>query len=717
MSAYGKSPQQQPEYDTRPQSQHLPNPQSSYGSYTAQSHYTTPSQQQQLAHIPHSHSQSQQHTSAIGEATYPSRGYEEHQTGPLIPRVMGYTPQIGVEGTPFSVFLHCPTDLTADSRQFRFMFGSRRCNATIHKHEGSGMYRLSGETPAFALTGWVAPQVTVYMNMEDEEGQELGTVDVGTFTYTDATTQQSYSSPPRATKLKRKLTAEPEDSTTRSPAKRSTQPIRPKSEDYGYGYQPQGPGQYPPYASHAGTERAYGIYSGYDHPEQATHAPGYQPQTSPPRNYTYGSYSTDGLQQSATQPGQPWAQPYPVQSSGAQASAVPQSGRPIRNDGPPDQQPPSLPSPSNTPNPTLIRTSTLQQSTHTAPGAVQGGPSGTGSGFNPYGIYPHKALLEIQGELNDMAHNWTSEEWDNRRRLVQFWRRQKGSTIHTTFRPVAPNERQPNSICISCIWWAEKRECYVTSVDCIYLLESLIAVRFTVEEKNRIRRNLEGCKPLTVSKAKPDSENFFKLIMAFPNPKPRNIEKDVKVFPWAVLTHALKKIIGKYSASYSSTASVIPAVPGGSAYPGGPGESTKSGPSDAPPSRVPSPPSATDSKSSAGPSASITGTAGPPSLKQPPLTTSPPIQRTSGQDLQPHTALPPPSSQHGNMWHAQQPLAPPTTGQRNWDMAAYLEANPTANPAGAQVVHYSHGPITSEDREPVSGSGPPVQLPSDVNVP
>jgi hypothetical protein len=34
--------------------------------------------------------------------------------------------------------------------------------------------------------------------------------------------------------------------------------------------------------------------------------------------------------------------------------------------------------------------------------------------------------------------------------------------------------------------------------------------------------------------------------MGFPNPKPRNIEKDVKVFPWEVLGSALKKIIGKY---------------------------------------------------------------------------------------------------------------------------------------------------------------------------
>lgn len=86
----------------------------------------------------------------------------------------------------------------------------------------------------------------------------------------------------------------------------------------------------------------------------------------------------------------------------------------------------------------------------------------------------------------------------------------------------------------------------MTSVDTIYLLESLVANHFTVEEKNRIRRNLEGYRPMTVSKGKPDSENFFKIIMGFPSPKPRNIEKDVKVFPWKILAPALKKIVGKY---------------------------------------------------------------------------------------------------------------------------------------------------------------------------
>jgi hypothetical protein len=159
-----------------------------------------------------------------------------------------------------------------------------------------------------------------------------------------------------------------------------------------------------------------------------------------------------------------------------------------------------------------------------------------------------KAKLNIVGDLESMAQSWTTEECDNRRRIVLFRKHQQGATLTATFKPVSVNERPPNSICISCIYWAEKGDCYVTSVDTIHLLEQLVAApaRFTVEEKNRIRRNLEGFRPLTVSKAKPDSEEFFKIIMGFPNPKPRNIEKDVKVFPWKILAQALKKIISKY---------------------------------------------------------------------------------------------------------------------------------------------------------------------------
>jgi hypothetical protein len=169
--------------------------------------------------------------------------------------------------------------------------------------------------------------------------------------------------------------------------------------------------------------------------------------------------------------------------------------------------------------------------------------------------YPLKAVLKLNGDLDAMAERWSVEEFEARRRLVQFTRRQNGGTIHADFKSIAPEDRSPNSITISCIWWEEKMECFVTSVNTIFLLESLLAVRFTVEERNRIRRNLEGFRPLIVSKSKAESEDFFKTIMGFPYPKPRNIEKDVKVFPWKILAHALKKIISKYSAgsTYANT--------------------------------------------------------------------------------------------------------------------------------------------------------------------
>ncbi|KAJ2787484.1 hypothetical protein GGI15_000671 [Coemansia interrupta] len=178
------------------------------------------------------------------------------------------------------------------------------------------------------------------------------------------------------------------------------------------------------------------------------------------------------------------------------------------------------------------------------------------AGYSTYASLLNKANLMFENNLDSMMIDWTLEERECRRRLVQFWRRHENNNIFCTFKAVAAADRVPNSIVVSCIYWEEKNDFFITSVDCIHLLESLIAVRFTVEEKNRIRRNLEGFRPLTVSKCKSDSVDFFKLIMSFPNPKPRNIEKDVKVFPWRILPLALKKIIGKYTASFSSTASI-----------------------------------------------------------------------------------------------------------------------------------------------------------------
>ncbi|KAI7887648.1 uncharacterized protein EV154DRAFT_520325 [Mucor mucedo] len=213
----------------------------------------------------------------------------------------------------------------------------------------------------------------------------------------------------------------------------------------------------------------------------------------------------------------------------------------------------------------------------------------------------NKAHLKLNGDLMNMITNWSMPEWQSGRRLVQFWRHANTgadgqlSLVECGFEPMdqqvyhqqrmrdnvaavaaaaaaavavsnaSPslhgmnnNSSRPTPIVISCIYWRERNDYFITSVDCIYLLESLIGIQFTVEEKNRIRRNLEGFRPLTVSKCKIECADFFKLIMSFPHPKPRNIEKDVKVFAWKTLPHALRKIIRKYTPSYITSAPLEP---------------------------------------------------------------------------------------------------------------------------------------------------------------
>ncbi|KAJ3564331.1 hypothetical protein NP233_g8371 [Leucocoprinus birnbaumii] len=139
------------------------------------------------------------------------------------------------------------------------------------------------------------------------------------------------------------------------------------------------------------------------------------------------------------------------------------------------------------------------------------------------------------------------------RRLVRFSKVQDGRRLIVSCEAIRQDEYCENDSVISCIYREETDTCFVTSVDVIYLLERLTNGEFPVEEKNRIRRNLEGLRPTTVSKHKAGFGDFFQRIMEFPDPKPRNIEKDLKVFEWNLLGQALEKILSKYSI-YTTTA-------------------------------------------------------------------------------------------------------------------------------------------------------------------
>ena len=485
---------------------------------------------------------------------YQPRAACEESTAPFVDlrsrpvlQITSYQPKRGPQGSPVLVYIQSATDLTtARVLTVNLMFASQRCPGILTTLDRTGpyyQYALSADCPPYSTTGSSNLRVPLRMQLQDEAGLDVAIYDVGSFTYTDVIQPQVQASP-QEVKRKRRISSESTDS-TRFPSKRSSnQQLRPRA-----------PGLYvqDSYTQADALAEAQNSQSlalnpayGYSVALDRSHSQQGYPQQETPRRVSHHLSTSSASSQSNLKGPSPqtpsWSPSYTTinRSSKSPGQAATSIARvtPMR-------------SPSGTANPPLIRTSTLQQSP--SPAAAPTGASAGGS-FNPYAMYPHKAVLKISGDLDSMVDNWSIDEWDAQRRLVQFWRSQSGSAINTRFKPVAPEDRPPNSICISCIWWEEKKECYVTSVDTIYLLESLVAVRFTVEEKNRIRRNLEGFRPLTVSKAKSDSEDFFKLIMGFPNPKPRNIEKDVKVFPWKILAHALKKIIGKYVSTLHSQA-------------------------------------------------------------------------------------------------------------------------------------------------------------------
>lgn len=450
-----------------------------------------------------------------------------------LPEITTYAPAQGPVGSKVTVYLRSPYDFDAPQVTAYIMFGQKRCESVLsktlqHQPDHAYNYALSAQVPPLALTGSASP-TPLYLVLDNPTvGWESASLGFGSFTYLDLPVYYPAQSPEPAPR-KRKLS--PESSPGRSPVKKASfqHLVRKTEHASGHISSPDPSFRRPSVPDTNSQSRRYSseYQPAYNAPVSAAQASQY-----------YGvptGQSAISLHPSNTPS---WAYHHNLQRTSPSPSTSMSVGRKSSQ---------LLPSPASS-APPLIRTSTIQNSP-TAPTSVT--PT---AGFNPYMMYPAnaKAMLKIQGDLNTMTERWSTSEWDAKRRLVQFRRTQEGSIISATFEAVTLEDRIPNSICVSCIWWEERQECYVTSVDTISLLESLVAVRFTVEEKNRIRRNLEGFRPATVSKVKADSEEFFKLIMGFPNPKPRNIEKDVKVFPWRILATALKKIIGKYASHPAS---------------------------------------------------------------------------------------------------------------------------------------------------------------------
>ena len=141
----------------------------------------------------------------------------------------------------------------------------------------------------------------------------------------------------------------------------------------------------------------------------------------------------------------------------------------------------------------------------------------------------------------------SSAEIKERRRFVRLTRQQQGPNIHLRLAAVSVEDvcRDDRNV-INCMLppGCGKEPC-VSSVDIIKAIELLVNPpdrRLSIEEKNRIRRNLDTLRPTTLKKG----DEGLNWMMQLHSPRPIIIAKDIKIFKWDSLEAALVKIMKRY---------------------------------------------------------------------------------------------------------------------------------------------------------------------------
>jgi len=154
--------------------------------------------------------------------------------------------------------------------------------------------------------------------------------------------------------------------------------------------------------------------------------------------------------------------------------------------------------------------------------------------------------FKLEGDLRALGKDLSDEEIARSRRLVRFIRKEEGNTLRLFFYPIRQEDYEEGFFVISCIYDEDDfRDTWCTSVDMMRLLGYISQDKTADQEKGRIRRNLEFLRPSTVTR-NGERHKLFQTIMDMPMPKPRTIEKSVKVFRWNSLVPGLNKVMEKY---------------------------------------------------------------------------------------------------------------------------------------------------------------------------
>jgi len=465
---------------------------------------------------------------SVPKPAYQALAAEEaaSQASPAI-KVIAFEPSCGTTGCRVQIYIKSPHNIAFLSNfDYSIMFLDKRVDASL-KHVGKAVqdyrYLLAAHAPLSNTNGPCPLKVAV----TDLAGNQLDLLHVGNFKYTGIKKSAAISTPERSTK-KRKAAEVAQELPLPCSKKISLPGQQIMAGSAQFWSSPQYPQSYDfPVSTDWQPQFNYTLDSLSPTLLNSSHHQGYGPVMQDPVNlqqYVNTPEHSHGLSASPrTHYGAP-----PTPNDYDLGSPLAASDLPLSLGTSPCPQ-----------NPPLIRRT--QMSTQ------QVSSTSYSDDLDPDGQHTTgDASLRIAGNLNSMQEKWAEGEKISGRRLVEFERSQAGSVVTVTFKQVPLNSRTNTNACVSCIWWEERKEAYITSVDTIRLLEHLVASRFNVQEKNRIRRNLEGFHPVTVAKGRANTDNYFKRIMGFGEPKPRVIEKDIKVFPWSSLYRMLRKVVGKY---------------------------------------------------------------------------------------------------------------------------------------------------------------------------
>ena len=462
-------------------------------------------------------------------------------------QVSSYSPERGNEGARICVYLTSTSDLISSTAQTaNLMFASCPIPATWTRLEAAEQhacykYSIHAIAPAFSETGSSTLKIPLHLQFKDQSRLDPSSIYIGDWLYEGDKHLEHHSSIQEASR--KKVTHNP------SGTFRSTERTTPsehqiaQSQDYASYNHPSASLAYPQSLDFSTMQRRYTVY-GRSELQQSLRN---EADSVGLQGLVSGASTAQSAVRHPTGQTSLWNSSFGVkdESSGNLQPNTPSS---FQVSSTSSQRPGYW---------RYIRLNRIQQPSRGTTSASSS-PNGDSSKYPLYQnrvvLETKRAVLEIRGNLDAMCWNWTPEERSAERRVVRFWREVHGSTINVFFTPLRADEQgmpaQIGELQISCIYWEEKNEHYVTSVDTISLLELVFDASHDIDEKNRIRRNLETYKPPTASKNK--CERFFDLIMGFPIPKPSKIKKTVKVFNWSILEQALNKVVNKFVCAYLS---------------------------------------------------------------------------------------------------------------------------------------------------------------------